>query len=1799
MRRLLLPLTIPCLLLPAVWAQGAAKLTGWTYRCESRYLGADYEDRTGRDLTDGNTDKRVIYAGGTITIDLDLGKPTEVSTVAVNVSRPNNNYRLRDWQVQAQVFGNWRALASGSGFWGPTEQRVFNLALKGLKTSTDRLRLVFNTAGLLCISEIEVAGLAAAGQGAPQVALAPVNDAAPSARQADVDGDGKPELILENSLVRLIFWPHAGGVCRSFLYKPAACELVGAGGPGYGAFRDQLWAPDYAFAERPYSFRTGGDGKTAWVELSVNGAGGMMAFTTLTKRLSLSLGSPVVSAHYKLQNEPSSQTDYTYGLWFHNFLGVPGRRNTYFTPTQQGVQEYVFESGKPVKQSDVWYQEPARGWTAVCAADGAGLAATLDYKYLYCFYHWAGSSEPTATHEWRFNRQPLKAGQALETDLALIPFQGLQRVDGVVGDLLGEIVFPGENPDTATVQLQGASALARAAEATVRVRPLPAGTWKELAHLAVSGEKPARVEVSLADLPPGGYVLNCQAARAGKVLDDFERPFSRGGLPLAYRREPLEKRVGLGPEEKSALPRHELSDAVVSPHIPWASSLPGGPLKALVLCDDFAAREVIELKQRLQLDLDYVKFRTTFWTEDLYCGDRSISTPDQANKRLQEYLAAKHYELIILSAFNWNAHFKPETRRALLEQVSKGAGLIYIEPDGLKESDELAPMLGVAKTRAYWSFGKWQPTTASPLTAALPYDLMPVTRFMDYTQPPQGQVLLTLDNGKPLLVTSQFGQGRTVALTYDTLTHEMSYRGYAGLIPIFSYRGGFLRDEYRQMTWPYWEPYYALLGRLAVWASGRETPLAMVSLPPLAMQRGETGRTLSLGLTGNTAGAEVAAQFVNRWGQPLGAPAKVPATGREIALPVPPDLPAGTNLVNVIVRNARGESLAWGETYVKVTAPVALGALQPEKTTILGSRAPRHGQLYDPAFQPAEPLRLKVALDAVAPQTGDRRLRARLSDTHGRLLFEETRPVPAEAREASFEARPDELRNAGLQWEVAVLGPQGQEDVAYARVVCVPPRDWDRFKLTSWGGIYPWRSEYTFETLAPRVADLVDVSFSGPTEMGTGKTWLNLWHNIGYSELGVLSYMGKDVADFMDDKLPEKSAKYRETKDKQYLVRQPSLSDRTWRGKVNAHVTDVAQRARQLGGAYDYCMGDEMSLTSYTQYYDFDFSPQSLAEFREWLKQRYASLGDLNTAWETTYASWDDVVPLTLDEAKQRDNAAPWCEFRDFMNDTLAGLYSDVSRGLAAVDSECHAGLSGTQEPRAGNGMDWWKNSRAFNYYHSYNTGWSNEMRRSFAPYTGVRQSPYYAGYWQAGRQIEYNMLWCLLHDTTGVSAWDTDIMFYNDYTYSEAGRDTLALCQEFKRGLWDAVRSGTRLGDGIAIHYSHDSINAAQLLAREEEQKDVRDVWVKLLEDLGLQYNFVATPQIEAGLLTHPQADFERYRVLILPESFAISAKERDEIAAFIKGGGTVIADLYAGLLDGKCRKQPQGMLDEVFGVKRGAGADTTLGVSVKLGDLAAEGLKLQVVEGLATAGATACAQGAGETRPPAVCRNLVGKGRAWYLNLDLRPYDSERTFHTPAEKQIRDLLSAIFAEAGLKAQYTVSFASGTAPNVELVRYRAGDLVYLGMLRGGGGKEELATLRLPLKRYVYDARRGESLGQTEELRLTFEPQQCRVLCLSPRPLSAPQLAVKTTALKAGEPVAYTVTLPAGAATRPQVVHLTVTGPDGRVRDDYARNLILGDKPVAAGFRLALSDEPGRWTLTARDVCGGGQAKAAFTVKDR
>lgn len=1807
MRRLRLIHVVVTLLCLYAAAQAQGALEDWTYRTDAYYLSDQYADPGGR-LHDGDPgrDATVIYRGNPVVINITLGDVARVERVLANVFRHNMNYKLSELVVEALVGGHWEQIGSAPGFWGPTETNDFAIEVPVQPTQTSELRLVFNTDGILSISEITLFGRAAAGQVATEE-LPFTGATDPTVRRQDLDGDGAPEVILENSKVGLVFYPAFGGVCKVLYLKDPGVNLVTPGGPDMALFRDQLWDPPYFFSRKFYHFDTGSDANSAWVELWTTGEGGILSFTEMRKRITIRRDSELVTADYRLSNEPSSQTDYVYGQWWHNFVGVRGQVNTYYFPTEDGVQELRYDPEALTEEikGDHWYRNPARGWVAVRADSGAGLAIEMPYDRLNTFYAFVGPGYSVATLEWRFNRLMVRSGESIEAQIRLTPFATLPRVDGALEGVVGAIEIA--EPADATVSATASVHVASGAEPVIaelgwRPSETPAAEFAPDGAVEVAAGSTATIGATTPALEPGSYVFVCRLSRGGTVLGDFERPFAVGGARLVYHRAPLQERVGLADrEEVAGLPRHDLSRAVVTPHVPWANPLRGGPIKALTLTDDQNAREIIELAQRLELDFTYVKFRTMFETEWLYQGDRSIPTLEHAQRRLLEALNENEFDLILLAGLKWDHHFTPEIRERIVELVRGGTGLIFIEPDGFSAGEPLAEAMGIAENRSMWNFHRWQPVAEHYLTNALPWSIFPLTRRMDYTTWPAGEVLATCGEGdaeRPLMVASQLGEGRVLALTYDVLTHELSYRGYAGITPTLSYRGKWLRDEFAAMTWEYWEGWYALLTRACTWAAGRETPVRLTAIAAPDVALGEGGTVTIRGETVEPGAYQAEVTFRDRWSKPV-ASVRVPWQ-TELSVPMPADLRAGLTLVDVIVRDGSGASVGWGEGSFTVNAPARITAVEVEERTLLGAWTEGQEAVNDGrSFVAPGPFRARVALDTLAPLPEGYRVRARLVDTHGRLLGADEVALAPDATEARFTIRPAALRNMGVEWQVELLRGDTLIDSDRARALCVKPREYDSLHFQSWNGMFLWRTHYLWDTVNRLVEDLgLDVSRYGRVEFDNGQVWDEYWYNRANWWGELLGRPARDVPEFRLNNFAQIRAEYDRTGDKALLARNPCLADPEWREAVRQYLLTTAEGMQQFGGAHCYDTGDEMSLTYYTQYFDFCWSEHHLPQFREWLAAKYGDLDGLNAAWGTAFGAWEEVVPLTLAEAREAENPAPWADHRDFMDTSVAEFMSFVRETVQEVDPEARVGMSGTQAPRAGNGMDWWKMSTAFNHYASYNTEWSNEMRRSFQQDTIVGQAPYNAGYWGAGRPLEHRMFWCLLHDTVGISAWTTHLFFYGDLTLSESGADTRDNLRELRDGLWAQVRLAERQNDGIALHYSHNSIRAATLTDRIDELVAVRDSWVKLLEDLGLQYDFVSTEQIEGGKLTEGG-----YRLLILPDSLAVSATEVERIRAFVNAGGTVLADLGCALRDGSCRLYDTPALDDLFGIRRGEATGAppapALTLTTTLGDDAPAGAEVRVTvpEGnLAPAGGAAYAT-AGEDATPVLITNTVGAGRAIYLNLDLSQFDAERKFGSPTEKAVRSILSALLGEAGIAPAYALRFESGRTPHVEQVRYRLGDVTILGLLRPHeeGAPDEVATVTLGAPMRVYSMRQHKDLGRLEEITVPLAAGQVALYALSPTALPALALNGPEGAARPGEVLSYRVAVGDGGPA--QAVRVTVQRPDGTEVADYAQTLNVRAGAATGTIPLALNDPTGAWRITARSALSGAVAQAGFEVR--
>jgi hypothetical protein len=400
------------------------------------------------------------------------------------------------------------------------------------------------------------------------------------------------------------------------------------------------------------------------------------------------------------------------------------------------------------------------------------------------------------------------------------------------------------------------------------------------------------------------------------------------------------------------------------------------------------------------------------------------------------------------------------------------------------------------------------------------------------------------------------------------------------------------------------------------------------------------------------------------------------------------------------------------------------------------------------------------------------------------------------------------------------------------------------------------------------------------------------------------------------------------SRDEASLVRPYCLDDPEWNGWAQKRMRDVL-RGHKANAPVLADIRDELSTTISANPFDYDLSPQSLAGFRVWLKTQYADLAALNKEWETDFPSWDAVRPFTTDQIKARMvtgermpkgppdwskvkqirfdpleaaksptkwNFAPWCDFRSYMDTALARALDGIRRAGWGGDPGVPIGIEGTQMPHAFGGYDLWKLSQSVDWMEPYDVGCAREILGSFMP-----KAPFLTTVFEKDTEHALRRLWhlLLLGDKGCVVWWSEDCIDLSkeDCPLTDKAKALAPALKEMTSPLARLFMRAEREYDPIAIHYSQASIQVAWLMESAQDGQSwprrfssyesqhsrhaaVRNGWLKLLQDLGYSPKFVSTEQIENGEL-----EKGGYRVLVMPDSWQLSAKESEMTMRWIRG--------------------------------------------------------------------------------------------------------------------------------------------------------------------------------------------------------------------------------------------------------------------------------------------------------------------------
>ncbi len=990
----------------------------------------------------------------------------------------------------------------------------------------------------------------------------------------------------------------------------------------------------------------------------------------------------------------------------------------------------------------------------------------------------------------------------------------------------------------------------------------------------------------------------------------------------------------------------------------------------------------------------------------------------------------------------------------------------------------------------------------------------------------------------------KLGEGRVAWLNFPTDVARVW-----GVWPVENDHAAYMSREMR-----YWEYWHAFIARAIHWAARGESGIKV----ELATSAQEPALRITGAPEGATADVAIRHSRELRFGAPdLKYPAQsAPAGNAPVTVGIPADAPDGQLLADLTVRDAKGGALYWGSLLID----------RPQQARIAELTLDRE------YYEPGDTVTATVTCDPVAEGL---QLRARLADAYGRAMAEAEQPA-GEATALRISPPADQILCVGHKLFVQLLRGEHEVDSAWTDVY-FPRLSYEGgaqdFQVTCWGDGFT--NPIVSQQYSRMLADLGLNGKFGSWPYVT--TEFALVPAVG-SGIGGVFWPGKPTGDG---------------------VRHPCLSDPATIEKYTTDATGVLPPLRKFG-VFAVNLQDEATLANRHERYEVCFSEYCQARYRKWLKNLYGDVAALNAEWGTNYADFDDITGARTEDVRGTGNFAPFVDFRTFMTDVWVEAMRRVTESLKVGMPETRIGHTNTFGSMPTNGVDYYKlcTQTGFGWAQEYSEAIKGsahkavfDLWRSFCP----PDFPNYGwiGYDHRHEAVTYEPWWLALHGSRGVSYYACNsvspergkswALIYPTQAYTPYSRDVKETITDLREGVGKLLMEYDRVQPQVALLWSHPSMLVAwcestwdQPVPPEGSVTDSYGSYFKsafyfrlLLNELQLTCNYVAPPQILDGGL-------EKYKMLFLPFTAAISDEVGDKLLDWVQAGGTLIADMRLARTDEHGKPRDTDLLERLMAVRRTAPEATYESGQVTVSDgRTFETSARETIE--AVGGAQVIGKHADGT--PALVRRKLGRGATIYLNFLLPKYD-------PAAVK---MLEALLVDAGVERPVVVNTKDPDNPARawECARFRRGEIELVGLIRDHRLVEQPQSAAVEFDRtaHVFDLRARTGLGEARAVESTLAPGEAKVYALLPYNVTGIDLAL-------GEEWSYAVALQGTGQVGDHVLHISLTDPKGNRQRAYDKNVLAVGGKYESRLPFALNDGEGEWTLTIRDVLTGVTAQA-------
>jgi hypothetical protein len=877
------------------------------------------------------------------------------------------------------------------------------------------------------------------------------------------------------------------------------------------------------------------------------------------------------------------------------------------------------------------------------------------------------------------------------------------------------------------------------------------------------------------------------------------------------------------------------STEVVTEHPVWAKPYINGRIKAFFVPSMHYGREIIELVQRMDLDYETITIDRAWDSNkwgfgDFYDKRGGIWDFEVMYKNLENALASdEHFEVMVIPGVNGWGYFTEKTRQAIMKRVEEGAGLILIHPftgEGLEKTgvlETLSPLLPLYE-EGFNEGGypeikldklktdRWHPKKHY-INNGIPFDLINFSELGYYPYEANGEVIIESEWGMPVAAVKEFGKGRVVSFGYFPRDILPAYNFHEGGNCFGSVTMGDTSGD-RNLRFDYREYFYGLMGRSIIWAARREP---VCTIENVRTDNGKLYADMPL-----NSGYSLNCRIKNLYDHTV---AKIELEKAEAILPECMKL-GGEYRIELFAK--KDDKVAdWYVASVKYPLKAVIKEICLEKDTIA----------------PGDIIKGRVEVEG-----SGFKLAISVLDDFDNVLYSKTYSIEdRKTFEEEYTVKNIKSLNIRLLAELSLDGLTLHKAES-ARTIVVP-KDRKIHDLEVFlSPVYRGRPEF-MQFLGKLFRSMgVTGLYPGDFKMVAGS---------GARGLGIYWYHRAPYV--------ERKENYLKTKDKKFLHREPCLSNQEFWRENEDNIKKTVNENKKFG-PISYFANDEGSLTCYTDELDLCFCPDCMSEMREWLKGEYNTLEELNREWGTDFKEWNEVVPYTAEEAKKKGEYASWGDHRRFMEIVFTNAYKRISECVNREDPEGIIRMSGCQASTAYSGYDYYQLHQYVGYFEAYGVGNQMEFHRSFAkPETIIGG---WTGYGVSGVNARHQIWGRVLHGLTLMSIFWQYACINPDFTYSRSAVDMGKAFKEIRReGIGKLLLyTASRDSLGIAIHYSMPSVHGSYIIGDEQRFKDNREGWINLLEDMGYQYNFIATQQIEEGQLVEKGC-----KLLILPYSIAL----------------------------------------------------------------------------------------------------------------------------------------------------------------------------------------------------------------------------------------------------------------------------------------------------------------------------------------